>query len=63
MDPPSGPHTWQGWRFTWQPDAHGSYELCCRARDAAGDQQPLAPFWTARGMGNNVVHRVPVLVV
>jgi DMSO/TMAO reductase YedYZ molybdopterin-dependent catalytic subunit len=63
VDPPSNPHTWQGWRFTWQPKAAGACELCCRARDAAGNQQPVEAFWTARGMGNNTVHRVPVLVV
>jgi DMSO/TMAO reductase YedYZ molybdopterin-dependent catalytic subunit len=55
-------HVWQAWRFEWDAAVPGSYELCCRATDAAGNQQPLAAYWTARGMGNNAVHRVHVIV-
>jgi hypothetical protein len=63
VDPPANPHSWQGWTYTWRTSAPGRYELCCRAQDAAGNVQPLEQYWTARGMGNNMVHRVPVLVV
>jgi DMSO/TMAO reductase YedYZ molybdopterin-dependent catalytic subunit len=55
-------HVWQTWRFEWEARP-GTHELCCRATDAAGSQQPLEAFWTARGMGNNAVHRVQVIVV
>jgi DMSO/TMAO reductase YedYZ molybdopterin-dependent catalytic subunit len=52
---------WQGWRYLWQAEA-GDYELACRAMDANGDTQPLAPCWDAGGFGNNAVHRVKVWV-
>jgi DMSO/TMAO reductase YedYZ molybdopterin-dependent catalytic subunit len=59
---PSGAHEWQAWRFEWDAVQPGTYELCCRATDAAGNRQPVAAHWTARGMGNNAVHRVQVVV-
>ncbi len=63
VDPPHGDYAWQSWQYLWTVTAKGKYELCCRARDSAGNIQPLDQFWTARGMGNNAVHRVPVLVL
>jgi len=63
LDSADSPHAWQSWRWTWSVDAPGAYELCCRARDAAGNEQPLDPFWTARGMGNNAVQRVAASVL
>jgi hypothetical protein len=57
------PFAWQYWHYHWIAANPGAYELCCRASDAAGNEQPVEQFWTARGMGNNVVHRVPVTVV
>src|SRR5439155_26565649 len=59
---PADPHGWQSWRYLWEPPAPGAYELCCRATDSAGNVQPVDQYWTARGMGNNAVHRVRVLV-
>jgi DMSO/TMAO reductase YedYZ molybdopterin-dependent catalytic subunit len=57
-----GRWAWRSWRFTW--DARpGERELCCRARDAAGDVQPLEPPWNLGGYANNAVQRVPVTVV
>ena len=56
-------HAWQSWRCSWDASVPGTYDLCCRARDGAGNVQPFDQFWTARGMGNNVVHRVRVRVV
>ena len=40
----------------------GEHELCCRARDAAGNEQPLEPSWNLGGYANNAVQRVPVTV-
>jgi sulfane dehydrogenase subunit SoxC len=60
-EPPSR-YSWQRWRFVWDASP-GAYELCCRAEDDAGNVQPVEPYWTARGMGNNMAQRVPVLVV
>jgi sulfane dehydrogenase subunit SoxC len=61
--PPAGGHSWQAWTYAWNAEEPGRTELCCRARDSAGDTQPVEQFWTARGMGNNMAHRVPTLVV
>jgi hypothetical protein len=41
----------------------GEHELCCRARDAAGNEQPLEPSWNVGGYKNNAVQRVAVMVV
>ena len=63
LETPQGPHSWHSWRFMWTASSSGQFELCCRAHDAAGNVQPIEPFWSARGMGNNAIHRVPVIVV
>jgi sulfane dehydrogenase subunit SoxC len=63
VDPPSlGPAAWQAWHYDWDAAA-GDYELCCRATDEAGNQQPLAPEWNVGGYTNNAVQRVVVHVV
>jgi hypothetical protein len=56
-----GPHAWRPWTWTWQA-VPGEYVLSCRATDAAGNSQPLEPFWNLQGMGNNYVQTVPVKV-
>ncbi len=56
-----GPYAWHGWTFDWQADP-GEYELVCRATDATGDIQPLAPAWNVGGYGVNAVQRVDVTV-
>jgi DMSO/TMAO reductase YedYZ molybdopterin-dependent catalytic subunit len=53
-----GPHAWRPWTWTWQA-VPGEYVLSCRATDAAGNSQPLEPFWNLQGMGNNYVQTVP----
>lgn len=63
LHPSTSAHDWQGWRYDWEANMQGTFELCCRATDSSGDVQPLDQYWTARGMGNNVVHRVAVMVV
>ena len=57
-----GRWAWRGWRFAWNAEP-GEYELCCRARDDAGNVQPLEPPWNLGGYVNNAVHRVSVTVV
>jgi DMSO/TMAO reductase YedYZ molybdopterin-dependent catalytic subunit len=52
---------WQAWRYDWDATP-GEHELACRATDARGATQPLAPDWNTNGMGNNAVHRVQVTV-
>lgn len=61
LDTPIGKHAWRGWSFEWQAEP-GSHILSCRATDAAGHAQPLAPVFDWGGMGNNGVQRIDVLV-
>jgi sulfane dehydrogenase subunit SoxC len=61
-DSPLGRWAWRSWRFTWDTQP-GEHELCCRARDAAGNEQPLEPPWNLGGYVNNAVQRVGVTVV
>ena len=61
-DPVLGRWAWRGWRFTWDAEP-GEHELCCRARDSAGNEQPLTPSWNLGGYVNNAVQRVSVNVV
>jgi sulfane dehydrogenase subunit SoxC len=56
-----GRWAWRSWRYVWDA-APGEYELCCRARDAAGNVQPLEPPWNVGGYANNAVQRIPVTV-
>jgi DMSO/TMAO reductase YedYZ molybdopterin-dependent catalytic subunit len=56
-----GPHTWRSWSFEWDAQP-GTAELCCRAADAAGNEQPLEPLWNLGGFSNNAVQRVSVEV-
>ena len=57
-----GRWAWRGWRFVWDAEP-GEYELCSRARDAAGSTQPLEPPWNLGGYMNNAVQRVAVTVL
>ncbi|MGZ4333212.1 MAG: sulfite oxidase [Gaiellaceae bacterium] len=56
-----GRWAWQRWRFDWHATP-GRRVLACRARDAAGNIQPLEPEWNVGGYANNAVQRVPVVV-
>jgi sulfane dehydrogenase subunit SoxC len=61
-DPDLGSYAWRSWSWTWEPEAPGDYELWCRARDAAGNEQPGDADWNVKGYANNAVQRVPVTV-
>jgi DMSO/TMAO reductase YedYZ molybdopterin-dependent catalytic subunit len=56
------PWAWRRWTAEWRPPAAGSYVLCCRTTDAAGNVQPLEPIWNVGGYANNSVQRVAVTV-
>ena len=56
------PWAWQRWTWLWEPSRPGRYELCCRARDDAGYEQPLDAAWNLGGYANNAVQRVVVVV-
>ena len=55
-------YSWRRWTFDWDATEPGEHELCCRARDAAGREQPLDAAWNLGGYANNSVQRVPVTV-
>ncbi|MCX5380134.1 sulfite oxidase [Streptomyces sp. NBC_00091] len=57
-----GGWAWQAWHRRWTATP-GSHTLVVRATDAAGRTQPLEQPWNRGGFGNNLVQRVPVLVL
>jgi sulfane dehydrogenase subunit SoxC len=61
LEPEDGRWAWRGWTYRWQTEP-GSWVLCSRARDEAGNEQPLEPSWNLGGYANNAVQRVPVTV-
>jgi DMSO/TMAO reductase YedYZ molybdopterin-dependent catalytic subunit len=62
VEPPDlGDDAWQSWHDEWDAEP-GEHELCCRAVDAAGNEQPLRAEWNLGGDANNAVHRVRVIV-
>ncbi len=52
---------WREWTFQWKARP-GRHVLCVRATDSQGNTQPVEQPWNYQGMGNNMVHRVEVLV-
>ncbi len=63
IDPPQlGQWAWQGWTYEWAPTDAGDHILCCRARDAAGNDQAHRPAWNVGGYVNPAPHRVHVTV-
>jgi DMSO/TMAO reductase YedYZ molybdopterin-dependent catalytic subunit len=62
VEPPSlGPWAWQRWSWQWRAEP-GARVLACRARDEAGNEQPLEPVWNVGGYANNAVQRIDVTV-
>jgi sulfane dehydrogenase subunit SoxC len=57
-----GRWAWRGWTFRWQAEP-GEHVLLCRARDEAGNEQPLDALWNVGGYANNGVQRIAVTVV
>jgi hypothetical protein len=64
-----------GWRLSWASKSPplpggsglasgrpGRYTLYVRATDTEGNVQALEQPWNYQGMGNNMVHRVEVIV-
>ncbi|MGH2399574.1 MAG: molybdopterin-dependent oxidoreductase, partial [bacterium] len=54
---------WRQWQYRWTPAREGYYTILARARDSAGNVQPLDQEWNPSGYGWNVVPRVAVDVV
>jgi DMSO/TMAO reductase YedYZ molybdopterin-dependent catalytic subunit len=52
---------WRGWTYRWQAEP-GEHVLASRARDEAGNEQPLDFSWNLGGYANNAVQTVRVSV-
>jgi len=52
---------WSAWTVDWEAPL-GRHELCFRARDEAGNEQPPEGEWNVGGYGNNAVQRIVVNV-
>ena len=61
LEPPVGEFAWRSWATQWHATP-GEHVLCVRATDEAGHVQPATQPWNYHGMGNNMLHRVEVLV-
>jgi DMSO/TMAO reductase YedYZ molybdopterin-dependent catalytic subunit len=61
LEPAAEPWAWRGWSYRWNAEP-GEHVLCCRARDAAGNEQPHEPPWNLGGYANNAVQAVRVSV-
>jgi DMSO/TMAO reductase YedYZ molybdopterin-dependent catalytic subunit len=61
LEPDGEPWAWRGWSYHWDAEP-GEHVLCCRARDAAGNEQPREPAWNLGGYANNAVQAVRVTV-
>jgi len=55
------PFAWRPWWYEWMAEP-GDHELCCRATDNAGNTQPIGQNWNYRGVANNMIQRVRVVV-
>jgi sulfite oxidase len=53
---------WRLWSYRWTPRNKREYTILARARDAAGNTQPLSQEWNPSGYLWNVVPRVSVRV-
>jgi DMSO/TMAO reductase YedYZ molybdopterin-dependent catalytic subunit len=56
-----GRWAWRGWTFRWDAQP-GDYLVCSRARDEAGNEQPVDLPWNLGGYANNAVQTVRVTV-
>ncbi len=54
---------WRQWELAWTPRSVGYVTILARARDAAGNTQPMEQEWNPSGYLWNVVHRVGLDVV
>jgi hypothetical protein len=61
LEPEGERWAWQGWRYRWQA-VPGDHILSSRARDGAGDEQPLEMPWNLGGYANNAVQTIRVSV-
>ena len=61
LEPAGEPWAWRGFAYRWEATP-GEHVLCSRARDEAGNEQPVEPPWNLGGYANNAVQTVRVTV-
>jgi len=61
LEPEGERWAWRGWTHRWHAEP-GEHILCSRARDEAGNEQPLEMPWNVGGYANNAVQTVRVTV-
>lgn len=61
LGPSIGDYAWRSWSFDWAARP-GDHTLSCRATDADGATQPSVPPWNVKGLANNLVQDVAVVV-
>jgi DMSO/TMAO reductase YedYZ molybdopterin-dependent catalytic subunit len=61
LEPAGEPWAWRGFAYRWEAKP-GEHVLCSRARDEAGNEQPVEPPWNLGGYANNAVQAVRVTV-
>jgi sulfane dehydrogenase subunit SoxC len=61
LEPEGERWAWRGWSFRWDAEP-GEHVVCSRARDVAGNEQPLEPPWNLGGYANNALQTVRVTV-
>ena len=54
---------WRQWEYRWTPSVAAYHTITARARDAAGNVQPIEEEWNPSGYGWNVIERIGVDVV
>jgi DMSO/TMAO reductase YedYZ molybdopterin-dependent catalytic subunit len=55
-------YSWRRWRFKWAATNSGTYDICIRATDVAGNIQPETPDWNVKGYGYNAIQKIRVYV-
>jgi len=61
LEPEGERWAWRGWTCRWLAEP-GEHVLCSRARDEAGNEQPLEMSWNLGGYANNAAQTVRVTV-
>jgi DMSO/TMAO reductase YedYZ molybdopterin-dependent catalytic subunit len=59
---PVEPHAWVRWEAPVDLDRPGYFVLRTRATDERGNRQPMRADWNFRGVANNSIHAVPLIV-
>jgi sulfite oxidase len=59
---PETPHAWVRWEAEVEFARPGHFVLRTRATDERGDVQPLRADWNFRGVANNSMHAIPLII-